>query len=67
MSTASLQLIEAAGRNQWLALAPELMLALIALMLLVLELVLPKDQRAFIPGIVSRITWNGAVRFTATA
>ena len=51
MSTASLTLLEAAGRNQWLAIAPELMLALIALLLLVLELVLPKDQRAFIPGI----------------
>src|SRR4051812_44279259 len=51
MSTASLTLIEAAGRNQWLAIAPELMLALIALLLLVLELILPKEQRAFIPGI----------------
>jgi NADH-quinone oxidoreductase subunit N len=47
----SLHLLEAAGRNQWLAIAPELMLALIALLLLALELILPKEQRAFIPGI----------------
>jgi NADH-quinone oxidoreductase subunit N len=51
MPTDLLPLVEQAGRNQWLAIAPELMLGLIALLLLVLELVLPKAQRGLIPGI----------------
>ena len=51
MPTDLLPLLEQAGRNQWLAIAPELMLGLIALLLLVLELLLPKAQRGLIPGI----------------
>src|SRR5882724_4503229 len=41
----------AADSNQWSAIAPELLLALLALALLVLELVLPKAQHRLIPGI----------------
>jgi NADH-quinone oxidoreductase subunit N len=40
----------AAASNQWAAIAPELGLAGIALLLLVLELALPKARRAFIPA-----------------
>jgi NADH-quinone oxidoreductase subunit N len=40
----------AAASNQWAAIAPELGVAVIALLLLGLELVLPKTQRAFIPA-----------------
>ncbi len=41
---------QAAESNQWLAIAPELSLAILALGLLVLELVLPKEQHRLIPG-----------------
>ncbi|HUL53809.1 MAG TPA: NADH-quinone oxidoreductase subunit N [Opitutaceae bacterium] len=41
----------AADSNQWVAVFPELMLGCIALALLVLELVLPKAQRALIPAV----------------
>jgi len=40
----------AAAQNQWLAIAPELTLALIAVVLLVLEMALPKSQHGIIPG-----------------
>lgn len=42
---------QAAGSNQWFAIAPELLLVLVALGLLVLELVLPKAQHSLIPSI----------------
>jgi NADH-quinone oxidoreductase subunit N len=42
---------QAAASNQWLAIAPEITLALIAVLLLVLEMVLPKGQHGVIPGI----------------
>jgi NADH-quinone oxidoreductase subunit N len=41
----------AAGTNQWMAIYPELMLGLLALLLLGLELVLPKAPRALIPTV----------------
>jgi NADH-quinone oxidoreductase subunit N len=41
---------QAAADNEWLAITPELMLGVIALLLLVLELVLPKSQHAVIPA-----------------
>jgi NADH-quinone oxidoreductase subunit N len=49
MSTELLQ--QAAASNQWLAITPELMLGLIALLLLVLELILPKGRHAVIPAV----------------
>jgi NADH-quinone oxidoreductase subunit N len=42
---------QAADANQWSAIAPELLLALLALSLLVLELVLPKAQHRYIAGV----------------
>ncbi len=41
----------AAAANQWMAIFPELLLGLIALLLLVLELVLPPAQRRCIPAV----------------
>jgi NADH-quinone oxidoreductase subunit N len=41
----------AAGTNQWMAIFPELMLGLLAVLLLGLELVLPKAPRALIPAV----------------
>ncbi len=41
----------AAAANQWDAIAPELMLAGLALLLLVLDLVLPREQRTLIPAV----------------
>ena len=41
----------AAAANQWAAILPELALAALALLLLVLELVLPRARRAVIPAI----------------
>jgi len=41
----------AAAANQWMAIFPELMLGVIALLLLVLELVLPAAQRRLIPAV----------------
>ncbi len=44
-------LTAAANSNQWLAIMPELMLGCIALLLLVLEVVLPKSKHDLIPGV----------------
>jgi NADH-quinone oxidoreductase subunit N len=41
----------AAESNQWLAIMPELLLGCLALLLLVLEIVLPKSKHDAIPGI----------------
>jgi NADH-quinone oxidoreductase subunit N len=41
----------AAESNQWLAIMPELMLGCLALLLLVLEVLLPKNKHDAIPGI----------------
>jgi NADH-quinone oxidoreductase subunit N len=41
---------QAAAANEWLAITPELMLALLALLLLVLELVLPRRLHTLIPA-----------------
>ncbi len=49
MDTASLQI--AAGANQWAAILPEIVLACLALLLLVLEIVLPKKHHDFIPAL----------------
>ncbi len=38
-----------ADSNQWWAIGPELILACAALGLLVMEIILPKDQHRFIP------------------
>ena len=40
---------QAAASNQWCAIFPELMLAGLALLLLVLEIVLPKKEHGMIP------------------
>jgi len=45
------QLQEAAAANQWLAVAPELMVGCLALLLLVLEILLPKHRHDFIPSV----------------
>jgi len=46
------ELLQQAGAaNQWLALVPELMLGMIALLLLVLEIVLPRKQHGLIPAL----------------
>ncbi|HWA08996.1 MAG TPA: NADH-quinone oxidoreductase subunit N [Opitutaceae bacterium] len=42
---------QAAESNEWLAITPELMLGLTALLLLVLELVLPKSRHGLIPAV----------------
>ncbi len=48
----SLELLKAAAdSNQWVAIIPELVLACAALGLLVLEIVLPKNQHRFIPHV----------------
>lgn len=44
------QLQAAAASNQWLAIMPEIMLGCAALALLVLEIVLPRDQHRHIPA-----------------
>jgi len=41
----------AAASNEWGAIMPELSLALLALLLLVFEIILPKKERGYIPGI----------------
>ena len=52
LAAAPLSALQAvADSNQWVAIYPELMLGCIALLLLVLELVLPKPQRALIPAV----------------
>lgn len=47
----TLYLQQAAESNQWMMIAPELFLAILALGLLVLELALPKSQHGLIPAI----------------
>jgi NADH-quinone oxidoreductase subunit N len=42
---------DAAKSNNWLAIMPELMLGCLALLLLVLEVVLPKNKHDIIPGV----------------
>jgi len=49
LAAVHLQAFETA--NEWAAIFPELLLALIAVVLLVLELALPRSQRAFIPAV----------------
>jgi len=49
MTTADL--IKTAESNQWGAIAPELVLGCLALLLLVLEIVLPKKSHGLIPGV----------------
>lgn len=49
----------AAASNQWFAIMPELILGCAALALLVLEIILPKDQHRFIP--VAAVMALGAV------
>lgn len=44
-------LLQAAADNQWAAIFPELALGCLALLLLVLEILLPRKQHALIPGI----------------
>lgn len=47
----SIELLQqAAASNQWLAIMPELLLALTALLLLVLELLLPRAKHSLIPA-----------------
>ena len=41
----------AADSNQWLAIMPEILLGCLALLLLVLEVLLPKKEHAIIPGV----------------
>ncbi|WP_221030675.1 NADH-quinone oxidoreductase subunit N [Actomonas aquatica] len=43
------ELQQAAASNQWLAIAPELMVACLALLLLIFEIVLPKQKHDIIP------------------
>ncbi len=63
MSTELLKAI--ADSNQWWAIGPEIILACAALGLLVLEIVLPKDQHRFIPAfaILSLVMVLAAVAF----
>lgn len=49
MSTELLQ--QAAANNQWAAIAPELLVGCLALLLLVLEIVLPKQRQEIIPSV----------------
>ena len=49
MSTELLQ--QAAANNQWAAIAPELLVGCLALLLLVLEIVLPKNRVEIIPSV----------------
>ncbi len=42
---------DAAKSNNWLAIMPELMLGCLALLLLVLEIALPKNKHDLIPGV----------------
>ena len=61
----------AADSNQWAAILPELVLACGALFLLVLEIVLPKEQHRRIPlvaagtllGVLAGLLWNGPGEF----
>jgi len=59
-----------AASNQWAAILPELMLAGLALLLLVLELILPRPGRAAIPtvaigGLLAVLIWLGIDFHTA--
>lgn len=51
MSTELLKAV--ADSNQWWAIGPEIILACAALGLLVLEIILPKEQQRFIPAVAS--------------
>lgn len=60
------ELIQAAADNRWAAIAPEISLGCLALLLLVLEVFLPKKQHAVIPtlaivgqlGLLIGFVWN---------
>ena len=60
------ELIQAAADNRWLAIAPELSLGCLALLLLVLEIFLPKNRHSLIPtvaitgqlGLLIGFVWN---------
>ena len=60
------ELIQAAADNRWLAIAPELSLGCLALFLLVLEIILPKNRQSIIPtvaiigqiGLLLGFLWN---------
>ena len=66
----------AAADNVWTAIFPELMLGCLALLLLVLEIVLPKRLHAIIPDVASAgllgtliglcLNWNSATLGTTT-
>src|SRR4051812_12487697 len=47
----TLELQAAASFNQWLAIAPEIFVVVVALVLLVLEMVLPKEHHILIPAV----------------
>ena len=59
-------IIQAAGKNTWVTISPEIALGCLALFLLVLEIVLPKKQHAVIPtlaivgqlGLLIGFVWN---------
>ncbi len=63
MTTEFLQTV--AETNQWWALGPELILAGAALGLLVLEIILPKEQQRFIPHVASMALLAGLVAAAA--
>ena len=60
------ELIQAAADNRWAAIAPELSLGCLALLLLVLEIFLPKNRQSIIPtvaitgqiGLLLGFVWN---------
>ena len=64
MSTELLKIV--AGSNQWWALTPEIMVACVALVLLALEIFLPKEQHRFIPyfAVITLVMVLGSVAVT---
>src|SRR6267154_2594947 len=64
MSTELLKIV--AGSNQWWALTPEIMVACAALALLVLEIVMPKEQHRYIPyfAVITLVLVLGSVAVT---